>query len=141
MRTGAHLETQMTTPEDPLFGEKVGERFEHLRKTILQMAGGAPAVRRAAVAGRLGLADLRTPRGRRADDCGLTASVVMTFMLHCNIALVEAFRYTYIFRMDTHEAAFTIVEHEWRTSVTVIQAAAEILRDYALRRTSIVIAF
>jgi hypothetical protein len=26
----------MTTPEDPLFGERVGERFEHLRKSILQ---------------------------------------------------------------------------------------------------------
>ena len=30
------LETQMTTPEDPLFGERVGERFEHLSKTILR---------------------------------------------------------------------------------------------------------
>jgi hemerythrin-like domain-containing protein len=29
------LQTQMTTPEDPLFGERVGERFEHLRKSIL----------------------------------------------------------------------------------------------------------
>jgi hemerythrin-like domain-containing protein len=30
------LEAAMTTPEDPLFGERVGERFEHLRKSILQ---------------------------------------------------------------------------------------------------------
>ena len=29
------LQARMTTPEDPLFGERVGERFEHLRKTIL----------------------------------------------------------------------------------------------------------
>ena len=54
----------------------------------------------------------------------------MTSMLQCNISLVEAAWLTYIFPMDTHEAAFTIVEHEWRTSVTVIQAAAEILRDF-----------
>lgn len=30
------LETTMTTPEDPLFGEKVGERFEHLHRSILR---------------------------------------------------------------------------------------------------------
>jgi hemerythrin-like domain-containing protein len=29
------LQARMTTPDDPLFGERVGERFEHLRKTIL----------------------------------------------------------------------------------------------------------
>ena len=40
------LEARMTTPEDPLFGERVGERFEHLRRCILnwqkehQGAGG-----------------------------------------------------------------------------------------------------
>ena len=26
----------MTTPDDPLFGERVGERFETLRKSILR---------------------------------------------------------------------------------------------------------
>lgn len=30
------LEEQMTTPDDPLFGEHVGERFEALRRSILQ---------------------------------------------------------------------------------------------------------
>jgi hemerythrin-like domain-containing protein len=30
------LESQMTTPEDPLFGDDVGERFEHLREKILE---------------------------------------------------------------------------------------------------------
>lgn len=30
------LETAMTTPEDPLFGEKVGERFEHLHRSIMR---------------------------------------------------------------------------------------------------------
>ena len=30
------LEEQMTTPDDPLFGENVGERFETLRRSILQ---------------------------------------------------------------------------------------------------------
>jgi len=30
------LEAAMTTPEDPLFGENVGERFENLRLTILK---------------------------------------------------------------------------------------------------------
>src|SRR5512144_2966030 len=30
------LQAAMTTPEDPLFGERVGERFEHLHKSILQ---------------------------------------------------------------------------------------------------------
>ena len=30
------LQAAMTTPDDPLFGERVGERFEHLRKSILQ---------------------------------------------------------------------------------------------------------
>ena len=30
------LQAAMTTPDDPLFGERVGEQFEHLRKTILQ---------------------------------------------------------------------------------------------------------
>jgi hemerythrin-like domain-containing protein len=30
------LQAAMTAPEDPLFGERVGERFEHLRKSILQ---------------------------------------------------------------------------------------------------------
>lgn len=31
-----NLQAQMTAQEDPLFGERVGERFETLRKTILQ---------------------------------------------------------------------------------------------------------
>jgi hemerythrin-like domain-containing protein len=30
------LQAKMTTPEDPLFGLRVGERFEHLRKSILR---------------------------------------------------------------------------------------------------------
>jgi hemerythrin-like domain-containing protein len=30
------VEAQMTTPDDPLFGEHVGERFEALRKKILE---------------------------------------------------------------------------------------------------------
>ncbi|HYN37757.1 MAG TPA: hemerythrin domain-containing protein, partial [Rhodospirillales bacterium] len=30
------LEGAMTTPDDPLFGERVGERFESLRKSILE---------------------------------------------------------------------------------------------------------
>ncbi|MBK8176250.1 MAG: hemerythrin domain-containing protein [Rhodospirillales bacterium] len=30
------LEAQMTTPDDPLFGEHVGQRFESLRKSILR---------------------------------------------------------------------------------------------------------
>lgn len=30
------LETAMTTPDDPLFGENVGERFEHLHQSILR---------------------------------------------------------------------------------------------------------
>ena len=30
------LQAAMTSPDDPLFGERVGERFEHLRKSILQ---------------------------------------------------------------------------------------------------------
>lgn len=40
------LQARMTTPEDPLLGERVGERFEHLRRSILnwqkehQEAGG-----------------------------------------------------------------------------------------------------
>lgn len=29
------LQARMTTAEDPLFGERIGERFEHLRKGIL----------------------------------------------------------------------------------------------------------
>lgn len=33
------LQAAMTTPEDPLFGEQVGERFESLRRTILKWQG------------------------------------------------------------------------------------------------------
>lgn len=32
--------------------------------------------------------------------------------------------------MNERDTGFSPAEHEWRTCVTVIQAAAEILRDY-----------
>jgi signal transduction histidine kinase len=32
--------------------------------------------------------------------------------------------------MDKRDTSLSPAEHEWRTCVTVIQAAAEILRDY-----------
>jgi K+-sensing histidine kinase KdpD len=42
-------------------------------------------------------------------------------MLHCNMGPPV--------QMSTPDG-FPQVEHEWRTSITVIRAAAEILRDY-----------